>query len=475
MKCSHCNEDLKPGAKFCNNCGAPQSQPEPMPKNDSGIRNVDIGYMEGNLTDASVRGSASVGNVYIGAQATDSSVLCPLCGARNVLTATFRCMQCGQDHLCRAHLNQQHYMCAICARQVEQEAAASTPQTRSQEPEFCPSCGGVIADDCFLCKKCEKINCGSCRDDRRRGWCVGCGEEHDRRQFEKTAQQQQKLEQLTLAIERSISTGELDDARHGIKLAANQGLSADQLARLETAVKQAAEPQHGDKISTPSGMEFVYIEHGTFMMGSPGNEARDNDETQHVVTLTQGFYLQTTPVTQGQWHAVMGSNPSRFKDGGQDRPVETVSWNNVQDFIQKLNAMEPGAGYQLPTEAQWEYACRAGSSTVWCFGNDDDYLGRYAWYDYNSEDQTHPVGKKQPNNWGLYDMHGNVSEWCQDWYGDYPSASVADPGGPSDGSTRVYRGGSFQNCPLILRCACRGETAQGNLGDILGFRLARTP
>jgi hypothetical protein len=147
----------------------------------------------------------------------------PLCGARNVLTATFRCMQCGQDHLCRAHLNQQHYMCAICARQVEQEAAASTPQTRSQEPEFCPSCGGVIADDCFLCKKCEKINCGSCRDDRRRGWCVGCGEEHDRRQFEKTAQQQQKLEQLTLAIERSISTGELDDARHELSWQQTRG------------------------------------------------------------------------------------------------------------------------------------------------------------------------------------------------------------------------------------------------------------
>jgi formylglycine-generating enzyme required for sulfatase activity len=194
-------------------------------------------------------------------------------------------------------------------------------------------------------------------------------------------------------------------------------------------------------ITNRIGMTLVFIQPGTFTMGSPASESgREEDEKQHEVTLTRGFYLQTPPVTQGQWQAVMGDNPSEFKKCGDDCPVETVSWDDVQAFIKKLNAMDDDRIYRLPTEAEWEYACRGGSTTVFCFGDSDSALDEYAWFGGNSKESTHPVGQKKPNAWGLYDMHGNVWEWCQDWYADYPGKPVRDPVGPGKGSGRVCRG-----------------------------------
>jgi formylglycine-generating enzyme required for sulfatase activity len=170
------------------------------------------------------------------------------------------------------------------------------------------------------------------------------------------------------------------------------------------------------------GMDFVWIPDGEYMRGSPGNEpGRGSDEgPQHRVILTRGFHMQTTEVTQGQWRSVMGNNPSGFQSG-DDYPVENVSWNDVQAFIRKLNGMESGVSYRLPTEAEWEYAARAGSRTRFYFGDDEGRLKDYAWYDANSSLRTQPVGRKKPNAWGLYDMHGNVWEWCSDWFGSYPS------------------------------------------------------
>jgi len=224
------------------------------------------------------------------------------------------------------------------------------------------------------------------------------------------------------------------------------------------------------------GMAFVYIEPGTFMMGSPSNEKnRDDDETQHRVTLTKGYYLQTTEVTQGQWKAIMGNNPSNFKNCGDDCPVENVSWNDVQEFIKKVNQREGINVYRLPTEAEWEYACRAGSTTSYCFGNRSDGLEAYAWYTSNSGGKPHPKVQKQPNAWGLYDMYGNVWEWCADWYGDYPSGSVTDSKGPSSGKSRVSRGGSWNSLARFCRSAFRGRDFPGNRSSILGFRLARLP
>ncbi len=244
----------------------------------------------------------------------------------------------------------------------------------------------------------------------------------------------------------------------------------------ETPVMRSTMGQ-GERIFKSIGMEFVYIAPGTFMMGSPWNESnwvRHNDETQHWVTLTRGFYMQTTEVTQGQWKAVMGRNPSHFKSCGDDCPVEQVSWNDAQKFIRKLNQREGGNKYRLPTEAEWEYAARAGSTARFYFGDDERRLGEYAWYNENSE-KTHPVGQKKPNDWGLYDMYGNVWEWCQDWHGTYPSGSVTDPTGPSNGSYRVYRGGCYVSfLPWGVRSADRYANSRRHRAPGVGFRLLRT-
>ncbi|MBW2633820.1 MAG: SUMF1/EgtB/PvdO family nonheme iron enzyme, partial [Deltaproteobacteria bacterium] len=196
-------------------------------------------------------------------------------------------------------------------------------------------------------------------------------------------------------------------------------------------------------------MTFNLIPAGTFTMGSPTGElGRYSDETEHEVTLTQSFYMQTTEVTQGQWQAVMGSNPSSFDSCGSDCPVEMVSWNDIQIFLSNLNAIGEGT-YRLPTEAEWENTARAGSITALANGNIsvtdcsyDENLDALGWYCYNSNSATHIVAQKIANDWGLYDMHGNVYEWCQDWYGAYPSTPVTDPTGSASGSERVIRGGS---------------------------------
>jgi len=219
-------------------------------------------------------------------------------------------------------------------------------------------------------------------------------------------------------------------------------------------------------------MEFKVLPAGTFSMGSPAEEqGRDDDEVLHSVELS-AFAMMTTEVTQAQWKAVMGENPSEFK--GADRPVEQVSWEDVQAFIQKLNKRDPGKGYRLPTEAEWEYACRAGSTGRWCFGEDESRLTDYAWYEANAGGTTHPVGQKQANAWGLYDMHGNVWEWCQDWDGDYPSGSVTNPTGASSGSSRVYRGGGWNYAAGGCRSAIRSSYDPSYRHFNLGFRLART-
>ncbi|MEW6745536.1 MAG: SUMF1/EgtB/PvdO family nonheme iron enzyme [Planctomycetota bacterium] len=211
-----------------------------------------------------------------------------------------------------------------------------------------------------------------------------------------------------------------------------------------------------------TGLEFVYIEPGTFMMGPPDGEAgRDSDEKQHQVTITKPYLIAKYEVTQEVWQKVMGSNPSHFKQGGK-YPVENVSWNDVMEFCKKV-------GLELPTEAQWEYACRAGTTTA--HAGDLDAMG---WYDKNSGSSTHPVGQKSPNAWGLYDMHGNVWEWCADWYADYPTGSITDPAGPVRGSQRVLRGGCWLNNAGACRSAYRTtpQPEWGNTGS--GFRPARS-
>ena len=226
---------------------------------------------------------------------------------------------------------------------------------------------------------------------------------------------------------------------------------------------------------TPQNMEFVLISTGKFDMGSPANDTYswDSERPVHHVKIASAFYMGKYEITQKQWRDIMGTNPSNFK--GDDLPVENVSWNEVQNFIQKLNQKEGTNKYRLPSEAEWEYAARAGTTTMYSFGNDESELGEYAWYAENSGDKTHPVGQKNPNKWGLYDIHGNVWEWVQDsWHADYDGA-------PDDGSAwedgsgahRVNRGGGWYD----LAGSCRLAGRIGSNSDLryygFGFRLVK--
>ena len=221
------------------------------------------------------------------------------------------------------------------------------------------------------------------------------------------------------------------------------------------------------------GLELVAIRGGTFQMGSEQGHSDERPLTQ--VTL-RDFALGKTEVTQSQWQAVMRGNPSRFRGG--DQPVENVSWDNAMTFCRRLTERARAAGklpagfeFTLPTEAQWEYACRAGTT--------GDYAGELeamAWYDINSELKTHPVATKRANAWGLHDMHGNVLEWCHDWFQDHlPGGRVAEPAGPSSGSFRVYRGGGWSGDAANCRSSHRFKIAPDDLYDGLGFRLALRP
>ncbi|MDE0820545.1 MAG: formylglycine-generating enzyme family protein [Opitutales bacterium] len=261
--------------------------------------------------------------------------------------------------------------------------------------------------------------------------------------------------------------------------------------------KTVREEKTGKKPFTIPGlsMEMLWCKPGTFTMGSPKSEKdRDDDETPHTVTLTSGFYLGKHEVTQSQWELVMGSNPSWFK--GADRPVETVSWHDATSFCEKLTKQERKAGrlpagmtYQLPTEAQWEYACRAGTKTAHAFGEASGEMHRHGNYadrntNFDWSNKAHDdgfknissVGSHKPNGWGFHDMHGNVFEWCADSYGDYPSGAARDPAGPAYGSARVGRGGSWSHTAYHARSANRGSLVPAYGGyDFLGFRLSLRP
>jgi formylglycine-generating enzyme required for sulfatase activity len=287
------------------------------------------------------------------------------------------------------------------------------------------------------------------------------------------------------------------------------GGPAQSTAASETSALRAGEGR------TFSGVQFVWIPAGTFQMGSQaspeaierryGGEARfyGVEHSPHQVTLTRGFWLGCYPVLNGQFEVFVKATAYRTEAERQGwglgydkkighsnklngltwqhpsytiapgQPVVMVSWNDAQAYIQWLNGKGEGS-YRLPTEAEWEYACRAGTTTAFSFGDDASQLGKYAWFADNAGYTTHVAGQKRPNAWGLYDMHGNVWDWCQDWMGDYPSGAVVDPTGPSSGQDRIMRGGSWHSPAAYCRSANRRIYSPDTRNISLGFRLVRT-
>ena len=215
-------------------------------------------------------------------------------------------------------------------------------------------------------------------------------------------------------------------------------------------------------------MKMILIPPGKFTRGEGANRLE--------VTISKPFLMGVTEVTQEQYQAVMGTNPSWFK--GATNPVDGVSWNDATEFCKKLSEKTRQTvrhTIRLPTDAEWEYACRAGTQTAFSFGDDPAELGDYAWWDGNSAKTTHPVGQKKPNAWGLYDIHGNVLEWCVDWFGEDPKGPVTDPSGPATGTLRVQRGGSVGNPDdLVFECAVRAGNSPDSRLSVNGFRCAMT-
>lgn len=276
------------------------------------------------------------------------------------------------------------------------------------------------------------------------------------------------------------------------------------MRRIALATLIAAAPLFGNPemtVDLPGGatMDFVWIEPGTFMMGSPESEegADGSEWPQHKVMISRGFWLGKHEITQAQWDSVRGPMPWSLLRGARENPdcaAVGISWSLAQNFIQRLNIAAGDSLYRLPTEAEWEYACRAGTTTRWSFGDDESQLGDHAWGYYNAwgvaEKYAHAVGTKLPNPWGLYDMHGNGWEWCQDWYGPYPSDSQIDPfTAPvpvqmapftpmAPIPVHVMRGGDIYSTPRRMRSACRTYDTNnpGSSADqpcITGARLVR--
>lgn len=278
-------------------------------------------------------------------------------------------------------------------------------------------------------------------------------------------------------LQQQFSVEEGKEASLSVKL--TTGRSGDIIVVRDLDITSAGAPltmafrDFNNQTFTVNGVQFtmVAVEGGTFTMGATseqGSDAWDDEKPAHKVTLSD-YYIGQTEVTQALWEAVMGGNPSRRI--GDNLPVEQVSWNDCQVFIQKLNQLT-GKQFRLPTEAEWEYAARGGRKSrgyKYAGGNN---IGSVAWYDDNSGNEMHPVATKQANELGIYDMSGNVWEWCSDWYGDYTSSSQSDPQGPSSGSDRVGRGGGYGSIAGVCRVSCRNIYAPGCRFDFLGLRLS---
>jgi formylglycine-generating enzyme required for sulfatase activity len=253
-------------------------------------------------------------------------------------------------------------------------------------------------------------------------------------------------------------------------------LFASSFALALTVAGPSTNPQSDFIDLGKSRLLLVKIPSGKFSMGTDqvhtaqGNWTNDVERPVHEVTISKDFWMGRFPVTQRQWQEVMGDNPSYFRNAGPDAPVEQVNWNQVQAFLAKLNSSQSRWKVRLPTEAEWEYAARAGTK-----GETYGPLDQIAWYRANNSRTTHPVGQKLPNAFGLYDMLGNVWQWCEDWFGPYPSTPAVDPQGPADGERRITRGGCFYSDPVHERASRRNRDLVEHSSRSIGFRVVAIP
>jgi formylglycine-generating enzyme required for sulfatase activity len=278
-----------------------------------------------------------------------------------------------------------------------------------------------------------------------------------------------KLRERNLAPEVAVRINAVLDDMTGWPFDANEAAMRQEKAAHDLGIPVAISLDLGNQVT----MKLALIPAGKFLMGSPVDEKGHfkNESPRHVVAITKPFYMSVHPVTQQQYEQVMGENPSDFK--GEQNPVETVSWGEALEFCKRVSR-KTGKRVSLPTEAQWEYACRAGSKTRFSYGDDDDYarLDDYAWYDKNCDNRPHPVGQKKPNAWGLFDMHGGVLQWCSDWFAPYANERSQDPEGPDSGKTRVLRGGCWCYGSVACRAAIRGGNSPYDRYRIMGFRVS---
>lgn len=315
-------------------------------------------------------------------------------------------------------------------------------------------------------------NCKECNRLRRHThsisgpeWCVECNRQREEER-QRVAEQRRREEELCLAEERKRK--EEEEARLAEqKRKEEQRLGEERKRKAEEEERLAEQKRIIDNLIN----NMVYVEGGTFTMGATSKlrfDAYSNEIPVHKVTLSP-YYISKYEVTQMEWKAVMGSNPSYYK--GDNLPVENVSWNDCQAFIRKLNTLT-GKNFRLPTEAEWEFAARGGNNSRGYKYSGSNDLGSVAWYAGNSGIKTHPVGQKSPNELGLYDMTGNVWEWCQDWKGTYQSSAQTNPTGPLSGSFRVNRGGSCYRHARICRVSNRDNITPSGSDSFIGLRLA---
>ncbi len=480
LQCSNpeCRAGLAQGVKFCGHCGSPGQEKQQAA---AGVQTGDIGYLDGNISNTQSGASISAINLNLGGQLQPHSqvmVRCPLCGRRNEENNTFKCRECKTDHYCQEHLDKEHFVCLLCAR--KQESAQTQVQQESVEVVLCPLCGRRNElSATFQCQACGRDHLCAEHQDPAEYICTACVQEKQRSLKQEQQQALAQWQSLEQGVDVDLGQGNISGAElhltelEALTIAWPTLFDSAKLDQVRTTLEQKKSgPLPGQNFTEPeTGMEMIWVPGGEFSMGDTFGDGEDHEKPVHQVVL-DGFWIGKYPVTQGQYQRITGQNPAHFQKG-DGYPVEQVSWEDTQDFIRQLRA-ESGKDFRLPTEAEWEYAARSGGRQERYAGGDD--LDNLGWHFENNggfDGSTQPVGRKAANGLGLYDMSGNVCEWCWDWHAEdyYSSSPRANPTGPSSGSNRVFRGGGWRYNPRGVRAANRSRLGPGNRDNLLGFRL----